>query len=67
MKGGKNKISKNAIAIVFLKILCVNIEEIITSSQDTASIFLLLKINCHKQLVFSLLHRLDVYFPTWLY
>lgn len=46
MKGGKNKIGNNAVSIVlFKKILCPNIEEIITSSQDAASLFLFLKIN----------------------
>ena len=47
MKGGKNKMGNNAISIVLFlkKILCPNIEEIITSSQDAASIFLFLEIN----------------------
>ena len=46
MKGGKNKVGNNAISIVlFKKILCPNIEEIITSPQDAASIFLFLEIN----------------------
>ena len=37
MKGGRNKINKNVIAVVFLRKLSANIEEIITSSQDAAS------------------------------
>lgn len=51
---------------LFFKKLSANIEEIITSSQDAASIFFQNKLS-HKQFVFSLLHHLEVYFPTWLY
>lgn len=46
MKGGKNKINKNVIAIVFLRKMFANIGEIITSSQDaTPFLFYFLKIN----------------------
>lgn len=67
LKSGKNKINKNVIATVYFIKLSANIEEIITSSQDAASFFFFQNKLSHKQFVFTLLHHLGVYFPTWLY
>lgn len=53
MKGGRNKINKNVIAVVFLRKLSANIEEIVTSSQDAASfIYFFLNKLSHKQFSF---------------
>ena len=69
MKGGKNKVGNNAISIVLFKKNTMSKHRRNNYLSPRCCINFPISRNklSHEQLVFSLLHHLDVYFPAWLY